>query len=196
MKKKAHIRIKTILIIVAIILLLVLGSVLIWKFVITPSNSETKDVEDTPVVVEQEEATVIPVATKDELLAEVNKRRAEVGVAPLQHSPELEATAQAKCDDMVARNYYDHVNPDGIRGVKVAELETGWYGWFGENLLMQSVPDDSAKNVFDTWVRSEGHKEQLLDPIYTLTGFGICGDTTPNSYSNPTYFVEHFYGPE
>ena len=151
--------------------------------------------KDTPVVVEQEEVAVIPVATKEELLAEVNKRRAEAGVAPLQYSPELEATAQAKCDDMVTNNYYGHDRPNGEPWHQLMTSMTGWQGHFTENLMMQSQIDDSAKAVFDGWNKSDAHREALLNTIYTLTGFGVCGDTAPNSAANTTYFVEHFYGP-
>ena len=76
MKKQRSSRLEIVLILAIAVLLIILGAVLIWKFVITPNNLEIEDVKDTPVVVEQEEVAVIPVATKEELLAEVNKRRA------------------------------------------------------------------------------------------------------------------------
>lgn len=196
MKRKLKISpIEITFVIIAVILLIILGIVLVCKFVVAPIDSQTEETENTSVVVEQKNMAVIPVATKEELLAEVNKRRAEVGVAPLQHSSELEATAQAKCDDMVARNYYNHVNPDGLQGVKIVEYELGWRGHYGENLMKEMTIDDSAGSVFQAWNDSPSHKDIILDNRYTLTGFGICGDLTPNDGLNPTYFVEHFYGP-
>lgn len=196
MKKKASKWLKPTLWAIFVVVIVVLTGYGVWGFIswMDEHNQKTEIVDEPPVEVDPE-PEVIPIATKEELLVEVNKRRAEAGVAPLQYSPELERSAQAKCDDMVARNYYGHINPDGINGTQFAINATGWRGYFGENLLMQAVPDDSAESAFDAWFSSQGHKDAALNEKYILTGFGICGDTTPNSYANPTYFVEHFYSP-
>lgn len=140
-----------------------------------------------------EEEAKIPVATKQELLDEVNRRRSEAGVAPLEYSPELEASAQQKCEDMVNRHYYDHIDPDGKQGYEIAMEKLGREGYFSENLNSRLELDDSAQNVFDSWWTSTPHREAALDPRYILTGFGVCGDLEPSSKKDRTYFVEHFY---
>lgn len=183
--------------IIVAIVAVVVGALLLSQYFSWKSESETATEPAREPEQPKEEPKVIPVATKEELLAEVNRRRAEVGVPALRYSPELEKSAQIKCDDMVAREYYDHADPDGRRGIKIAVEDTlRLEGHYNENLLMQSVPDDSAKAVFDAWNDSATHREEMLSSKYAMTGFGICGDLTPNSYDNPTYFVEHFYGPE
>lgn len=183
--------------IMAIIVIMAIGALLLSQHLLWKNESETATEPAKEPEQPKKESKVIPAATKEELLAEVNRRRAEVGVPALRYSPELEKSAQIKCDDMVARGYYDHVDPDGRRGTKIAIEDTlRLAGYYNENLLMQSVPDDSAKAVFDAWNDSVAHREEMLSSKYTMTGFGICGDLTPNSYDNPTYFVEHFYGPK
>lgn len=183
--------------IMTIIAIMAIGALLLNQHLLQKNESETATEPAKEPEQPKKEPKVIPVATKEELLAEVNRRRAEVGVPALRYSPELEKSAQIKCDDMVAKGYYNHADPDGRRGIKIAVEDTlRLEGHYNENLLMQSVPDDSAKAVFDAWNDSATHREEMLSSKYTMTGFGICGDLTPNSYDNPTYFVEHFYGPE
>lgn len=198
-KKKRKIGpIEIVLAIIAVTLLLILGAVLIWRFVIAPSRSQPEEIIDTPVIDRAdglEEIAINPMATKDELLAEVNRRRTEAGVVPLQYSPELEYSAQEKCDDMVARNYYDHVDPDGLRGVKIAERILGSYGHYNENLVGRPYQDSDAQSVFNAWFGSAPHKEAALNSEYTLTGFGICQTDDSNDIPVSAYFVEHFYGP-
>lgn len=198
MKKQKNSRIEPIFITVIAILLIILGAVLIWRFVIVPSKSQPEETIDTPVVEQEEVAEEIvakPETTKDELLTEVNRRRAEAGVTPLQYSPELEQSAQAKCDDMVARNYYNHVNPDGLRGVEIAERTLESYGHYNENLVGKPYQDSSAQSVFESWFSSIPHKEAALSTEYTLTGFGICQTSSSSEIPVSIYFVEHFYGP-
>lgn len=182
--------------IMAIIVIMAIGALLLSQHLLWKNESETATEPAKEPEQPKKEPKVIPVATKEELLAEVNRRRAEVGVPALRYSPELEKSAQIKCDDMATREYFNHADPDGRQGIKIAVEDTlRLDGHYNENLLMRSVPDDSAKSVFDSWDKSPSHREQMLSDKYTMTGFGICGDLTPNSYDNPTYFVEHFYGP-
>lgn len=133
-------------------------------------------------------------ATKrEELLAEINKRRAAIGVSPLELSPELEQSAQVKCDDMVERNYYEHVDPDGRGGLDIAQDSMSRIGYYAENLMKRFMPDNSAESVFDGWFKSDPHRRAALDPKYTHTGFGVCGDFESTTSTNAAYFVEHFF---
>jgi uncharacterized protein YkwD len=141
------------------------------------------------------------VATKQELLDEVNRRRAEVGAAALQYSAALEQSAQAKCDDMITRSYWGHVDPDGKQGYQIAIDTLGLKGEYGENLSGNPIGyagDMTAFGIFRSWFTSEPHKQVALSTKYTLTGFGLCGDTQKDVGENGQIThaaVEHFYGP-
>ena len=130
----------------------------------------------------------VKIATKQELLDEVNKRRAEVGIAALKYSAALGQSAQQKCDDMVSRDYFTHADPNGKRGITLAEDNLRMTGQYGENLVAGIEP--TAQSAFDQWFSSAPHKEAALEPRYTLTGFGIC---SPENFKY--YIVEHFYSP-
>lgn len=147
--------------------------------------------------------------TADTMLAEVNKIRAEHGVAPMQLSPALNKSAQEKCDDMATNNYYDHQNPTTkLEGYEIAMRNlNNVYGYYSENLNITYGSDKGAddvngdrldeRTVFNGdrgWMKSEPHAKAILDPRYTLTGFGKCTRNDHGEWGK-WYFVEHFYSP-
>ena len=156
-------------------------------FTINRSASPTPPTSSAPAAVTttESEPQQKQELTRESLLAEVNKRRTEAGVAPLQMDERLNQSAQAKCDDMVVNSYYDHVSPiDGSRGYDRAHGILQADGKYSENLLRQ-LPDTSSKDIFDAWFKSAPHKESALNVAYAITGFGICGKTL---------IVQHFFG--
>lgn len=110
----------------------------------------------------------------DKILELVNIERAKVGVAPLVSDPRLVASAQQKADDMVANDYFDHVNPTtGLHGYELIPKGTCYIS--SENIVWMKYSntlEDSQESV-DWWMDSPAHKEAMLSPKYTLTGVGI-----------------------
>lgn len=135
--------------------------------------------------------------TPETLLAEVNKRRAEAGSPPLALDERLNASAQAKCDEMRSQNYYDHKNPTtGIRGVNMANQYYGNVdGQFGENLTSGVYKTEAPTHVFEVWFKSAPHKTAALEPRYSNTGFGICLPGPITASDEYRTVVEHFYSP-
>lgn len=123
-----------------------------------------------------------------EMLELVNKERAKVGVAPLKLDERLNASAQEKANDMQARDYYGHESPDGIEGFSlVFKHMPGKCRYASENLA--SLPDASnnSRTAIDTWMHStKGHREAILNPKYSLIGFGVVRDR------HNTSVVQHF----
>ena len=58
----------------------------------------------------------LPPTPAEQVLALVNDARAHAATpcGPVQLDPRLMAAAQAHSDDMAARNFFDHTNPDGV----------------------------------------------------------------------------------
>lgn len=112
------------------------------------------------------------------LLKYLNKERASVGVPPLKLDDRLNASAQAKADDMVKNNYYDHVDKNGqriranIKGCDIAsENLTGAY--YGQNPIKR-------------WNESPSHKATQLNPKNEIVGFGSV------VYQGLPVYVAHF----
>ena len=103
-------------------------------------------------------------------LAAVNAERAKAGRAALALSPELARVAQAHACDMARRGYFSHTSPDG-RGMMERTRRAGLTGLcaVGENIA-QGQSD--VPTVVAGWMRSPGHRRNILDSDFVLVGFG------------------------
>lgn len=134
---------------------------------------------------QQTVATVAPVVapTPATLLAAVNAERAKYQVAPLTEDQRLDSTAQAKACDEVNNHYIAHYSPSGIRGDDLVKQALGNpAGYYDENLT-QPTPVTVDQSMYN-WINSPEHHKEMINPTYTITGFGVCGNEV----------VEHFYG--
>lgn len=120
--------------------------------------------------------------TREELLQLVNEERAKVGVEPLVVNPMLEESAQWKADDMAVYNYFGHENHDGTRGVDIIPNFAGEICIVGSENLVDNIYTNTAEGSLQAWKTSQSHYDAMVNPNYTLTGFGING----------TKIVEHF----
>ncbi|MFJ2663927.1 CAP domain-containing protein [Nocardia fluminea] len=105
-----------------------------------------------------------------EVLDLVNRERAGGGCGPLRANVQLQAAAQSHSDDMAARGFFEHVNPDGVG--PDGRIEAAGYSWstVGENI---AAGHDSAALVMAEWMTSDGHRSNILDCAFTELGVGI-----------------------
>lgn len=126
--------------------------------------------------------------TRENLLMLVNEERAKVGVAPLVIDEMLNQSAQWKAEDMKIHNYRAHVkpgetSPNGLEYLKVLNQQQMKCRYISENIAwMRDETDLSATAAIEGWKGSEKHYAAMVNPEYTLTGFGIANDVA----------VEHF----
>lgn len=91
----------------------------------------------------------------------------------------LEQAARGHSDDMLARGFDDHVNPDGqTPDDRIAIEHRRLVGISGENIskgqgFNLSDPGKIASNIVDGWMKSTGHRENVLRPEYTHIGVGV-----------------------
>lgn len=129
-------------------------------------------------------------AVRAEMIAGVNRLRAEAGVPPLVENARLDAAAQDHAEDMMSRNYYDHRSPEGK---DVGDrLKAEGYSWrlAAENLAAGHVTVDS---VLDAWMQSSGHRANLLRPNVTDFGFGLAVGPFDSRYR--VFWVQTFAAP-
>jgi uncharacterized protein YkwD len=100
----------------------------------------------------------------------VNRERATAGVPPLQWHVGAAAVALAHSQDMDARDFFAHTNPDGDDpGDRLARAGL-FPSWWGENIAW-GQPDSDA--VMDDWMNSTGHRQNILNPNFTHLGVGV-----------------------
>lgn len=127
-------------------------------------------------------------ATAESLLVAVNAERAKVGTTPLQIDERLNKSAQAKADDMRARGYREHVDPDGKHGYTlVYDYAPGLCSYSSENLYYGSQDGVAVPSVvpISAWMASEKHKQAMLDSKYSYTGFGVNGNLVVEHFCQP-----------
>jgi uncharacterized protein YkwD len=115
-----------------------------------------------------------------------NGERRRAGLAALSPEPTLEATARAQSDDMIRRGFFDHVNPDGEAPEdRVASRHRRLIGLVGENLwegkgYSAHDPAELAREIVQAWMKSPGHRANILRPESTHLGVGVAvaGDQT------------------
>lgn len=127
----------------------------------------------------------------------VNKERVKYNLQPLKRSEKLTLIARAHSKDMVKRNYTSHDTPEGIgpderakrAGFNIVKKKknviiTG----VGENIFeeqnviredgverpfLESM-DKTTKKAVEGWMKSPGHRKNILNPEYTITGVGVA----------------------
>ena len=107
------------------------------------------------------------------MVALVNTARAAAGCGPVSAESRLATAAARHSADMVNRDFFDHVTPDGVTvGTRVTSAGYEWSA-VGENIAFgQRTPPE----VMDAWMNSAGHRANILNCRYRHLGVGIAYD--------------------
>ncbi|MEK7168531.1 MAG: CAP domain-containing protein [Patescibacteria group bacterium] len=116
-----------------------------------------------------------------------NQKRSEAGLSALSLNQELSAAAYTKGRDMIDKDYWAHVAPDGTQPWKFFNDFGYKYKYAGENLARDF---SSASAAVDAWMNSPTHKDNILNPKYKEIGIGVVeGDLAG---SDTTVIVQFF----
>lgn len=152
--------------------------------VIKPTEPIIKPVEPKPVEPKPAEPIITPVPKEEpkpvyknptyaewrqDILKLTNIERAKVGVSPLIYSYDVEYGAQIRAEEII--DNFSHTRPDGSRFFTV--LPNLDYRYIGENLALGYK---SPEEVVAAWMRSDGHRENMLASKYQYLGVGIAKD--------------------
>ncbi len=118
----------------------------------------------------------------------------------LSHDPHLHLVARAKARDMARRDYFGHVDRDGIGPNHVIRM-TGYrlpdfYPTSRRSNSVESIAagtNYNAQRAFRAWLESPGHRRHLLasEPFYReQTRFGVGYAKSPGSrFKNYYVFI-------
>lgn len=139
------------------------------------ANPPPKPPSSPPVIVSSapEKAFDAPLdALRDALLVRHNMERMVAGRAPLEQHPALNAAAQAYVEVMLEKRVLSHT-ADGST-VTIRAREANYAGEVcGENIA-QGYPTIEA--AVRAWMRSDGHRHNILLPECHEVGFGVRAD--------------------
>ena len=114
-----------------------------------------------------------------EVTALTNTERAAAGLPPLTGDPLLTTAAQAHSADMVARAFYSHTSPDGREPWDRAAAAGSTRRTIGENI---ACGQRSPAEVVRGWMKSPGHRANILKPDFTHIGIGLAGGGKMGTY--------------
>jgi hypothetical protein len=126
----------------------------------------------------------------DGLLQATNQERQKEGLKPLTYNFLLDQAAQAKAEDMAAKNYWSHNTPDGKEPWVFIESASYKYHKAAENL---AYGFDNSQTTLSGWMNSPSHRANVLDGDLRDVGFGIVN--IPNYQGRgPETLVVAMYG--
>jgi uncharacterized protein YkwD len=124
------------------------------------------------------------------LLSGTNTQRLNNGETALALNGLLDNAAQAKANDMAARDYWSHNTPDGQTPWSFMTAAGYSYQLAGENLAYGFT---TSSDTITGWMNSPGHRANILNSGYTEVGFGIINIANYQG-TGPETLVVAMYG--
>ncbi len=108
-----------------------------------------------------------------------NQERKKNGLGALKGDNELSNVAQVKSEDMMNKNYFSHTSPTYGSPFEMMQNFGIEYSRAEENIAMGQ---DTPKEVVDAWMKSPGHRKNILNRQITHIGVGIAKDGSRGIY--------------
>ncbi len=107
----------------------------------------------------------------------MNVERAKVGLQPLTFDIDCERAAKAHAEDMVGRQYFAHVSPEGwTPDTRLRDTGAQPTIEVAENInAFSPTPAD----VVASWMASQGHRDNILSPTLANAAIGVAGGGQP-----------------
>ena len=121
-----------------------------------------------------------------------NKTREENGLEQLCVDPRLTKAARAHSADMLKKRYFGHNSFDGKSSAE--RVKDSGYDWrvTGENIAWGSGSFSNPKNRFEAWMKSEGHKNNILDKNFEQVGVGVAKRTLKKGGEEESIYTVDF----
>ncbi len=134
----------------------------------------------------------------------VNSEREAADRSPLAWSDDLAALSRSHSQDMIRRDFFDHVNPDGESPTERGQamdvscttiVDNRPMGGIAENIYDAAAyharrttrrgdetsvtynwktADELSEAVVQGWMGSTGHRRNILDEAYQVQGIGVA----------------------
>lgn len=138
----------------------------------------------------------VPTASDAAIAIQVNEeatrtRRTE-GLRAFTVNEKMNRAAQDYAIELANRGELDHMSKVRGREDAASRLDAAGVKWtrVGENLAMFSPRIGIAAASVNGWINSPGHRHNLLNPLYHMTGAGVARDIRGNYYIVQMYATE------
>jgi len=124
--------------------------------------------------------------TRTTVLEQMNARRLAALVPPLRHDARLDLAAEDRMRDMEDQAYWAHTSPDG-RSPFEWLLPRGYDYWFAAENLAAGF--ETAEVLVDGWMESEGHRDNIMSPMFQECGIAIIEGGTKGKSTGKSIVV-------
>src|SRR3954454_20412959 len=104
----------------------------------------------------------------------INAQRARHGDQPLIENVQLDRAAELHSLDMAKRQYFEHVDPDGVHPEARIVQQGSPPILVGENLAWGETSKSTPAWIVSAWMKSPGHRANILEPGYREIGIGMA----------------------
>jgi len=111
----------------------------------------------------------------------INSDRLKDNLGQLTLNPILSASALKKAEDMIAKDYFAHHTPEGLKPWDFINRDLYPYTLVGENLAINFTTADSVHNAL---MNSESHKKNILNSNYNEIGIAMVNGMLNNQNTN------------
>ncbi len=127
-------------------------------------------------------------ALAEEVVALVNQERELRGLNPLIYDEQLSRFGSRYACTMIEDGFFGHDDPDTGAAFEDRHASSEYHScYLGENLAFGY---GSPEGVFEAWMRSPTHRENILDDSFVRIGLGV----RQHSADQGLYWVEVFLG--
>jgi len=128
------------------------------------ADEQSKNEDKTP-----QEGSYAPTKIAEDIFILVNQARMDAEVNTVSYNnKELQDAADLRAKEIVEK--FAHDRPDGT---SCFTAFPGDYVVAGENIIQADEPIATANNLMKSWMESEGHKANILNPDFTQMAIGI-----------------------
>lgn len=106
----------------------------------------------------------------NDVVAQTNVQRATAGLPPLTFNATLAQAANAKAQDMFAKQYWAHKSPEGVEPWAFINGSGYTYVAAGENLARDFM---NTGEMINAWMGSPTHKANIMNPRYQEIGIAV-----------------------
>lgn len=119
-------------------------------------------------------AATLPSEVEIEVLKLINEERVSRGIHELSWNDQLFEAAVSHSEDMAENNYFSHTSLDGRTFVDRISATGYPYITGAENIGAGQV---DAQAIFNSWMNSAGHRQNMLNAAYCDAGVGYASST-------------------
>lgn len=126
---------------------------------------------------------------EEEIFNATNAERRRAGLPEYTLNSTAASYARDKSKDMLDNHYFDHNSPTKGYIWDIAQRDGWGYSQIGENIYTSTGMSQRGGDIVNSWMNSQGHRENILNPKFTQLGVGVV------ELNGKLYATQIFYTP-